>query len=114
MFSGKSEGEQSLVTFRLTDLHQPTTAVLLGTPVPPWPQETSPSPDKELHVTDVSKETLNGEFRTPIEPGQVPEATVQEVLKLLDGVDLSFMCVHIFIEFRLSYIGFVQVFTWLC
>ena len=114
MFSGKSEGAQSLITFRLTDLHQPTTAVLLGTPVPRWPEETHSSPGKERNENDVSKERLNGETTTPIEPGQVPEATVQEVLKLLDGVDLSFMCVHILVQYRFNYIYSAEVFTWLC
>lgn len=98
MFNGapkNGQGGESLECFRLTDLHQPTTINLFSTPVPKWPQTIFA---RSRYIGEEDEERDSGGASTSADPGRVSESTVQEVLKLLEGVELSFMCVKSFLD----------------
>ena len=85
MFSSTSGDEVSdLATYLLTDLHQPQTVNLLTTPVPRCPEDPN---IRNVEAWD--------DLSEPVEASDVPEGTIQEVLKLLERVDLSFMYVSL-------------------
>lgn len=89
------QGGESLESYRLTDLHQPTTINLFGTPVPKWPQTIFA---KSRYIGEDNEERDSEGASTSADLGRVSESTVQEVLKLLEGVELSFMCVKYFLN----------------
>ena len=71
-----------IASYRVTDLHQPKTVSLLATPVPKCPE------DPNTRETDAS-----GETEEDVESERLSDGVIQDVLKLLEGVDIGFLYV---------------------
>ena len=88
--AGNSDAGSSKERYRLTDVHQPTTAVVLSTAVPGWPcaQENKEKKDK---CDTAEIDALSRVDTVAID--SISDSTVREVLKVIESVDTSFMCV---------------------
>jgi len=88
--AGNPDAGCSKERYRLTDVHQPTTAVVLSTAAPGWPCGRDSSEKKEEdEKTEI--DALSKVDTVAIE--NISDSTVREVLKVIESVDTSFMYV---------------------
>lgn len=88
--AGNSDAGCSKERYRLTDVHQPTTAVVLSTAVPGWPCAQGNN-EKNDKCDTAEMDALSRVDTVAIE--NISDSTVREVLKVIESVDTSFMCV---------------------
>lgn len=88
--AGNLDAGCSRERYRLTDVHQPTTAVVLSTAVPGWPCGRDSSERKERDEKE-DMNALSSVDTVAIE--NISDSTVREVLKVIESVDSSIMYV---------------------
>ena len=79
----RSKEPGRIQTLRFSDLHQPPTVDLFSTPVPKCPE----------NCLNNLGDMISSETQKGVHEADISDSKISDVLKLLDSVDLSFLCV---------------------